>query len=216
MNEVRLAARLFGKRFDTSGRSLTLINNRQTIHDLPLANNSNLRLALKGLAERMNSDEDIMFLFLTSHGSRNRLSTGFWPLQHNDLQAAELRTMLDEAGIGWRVIVVSACYSGSFIDELRSNRTLVITASREDRNSFGCSDDAEMTYFGRALIDKALRSTYSFVNAYEQAAKQISLQEEAEGLTPSEPQISVGAEISSKLTELEDRLERLGDLAARQ
>lgn len=215
MKEVRLANNLFDQRFDTAGRSLALVNNRQTIDSLPLANVSNLRLALNGLAERMDRDEDILFLFLTSHGSKDYLATDFWPLQHNDLSAAELRAMLDEAGVGWRVIVVSACYSGSFIDELRSDRTLIITASREDRNSFGCSNEAEMTYFGRALIDEALRSTRSFISAYALAAKQIASQEEAEGLTPSEPQISIGGKITTKLEELTARLDRLGDVAAR-
>jgi hypothetical protein len=216
MNEVRVASSLFDQHFDTVGRSLALINNRQTIDSLPLANVSNLQLVLNGLAERMDKDEDILFLFLTSHGNKNRLATNFWPLQHNDLEADDLRTVLDEAGIGWRVIVVSACYSGSFIDELRSDRTLVITASREDRNSFGCSDAAEMTYFGRALIDQALRSTRSFETAYDLAAENIASQEKAEGLTPSEPQISVGAEIPAKLAELTDRLEQLGDVAVKR
>ena len=81
-------------------------------------------------------------------------------MQHNDLRAAELRSILDAAGIGWRVIVISACYSGSFVDELRSDRTLVITASRADRNSFGCSNEADMTYFGRALIDERAPSSW--------------------------------------------------------
>ncbi len=216
MKEVKVANNLFDQQFDTEGRSLTLVNNSQTIDYLPLANVSNLQLALNGLAKRMDREEDVLFLFLTSHGSRNILSTRYWPLQHNDLAAADLRTMLDEAGIGWRVIVISACYSGSFVDELRSERTLVITASREDRNSFGCSNEADMTYFGKALIDEALRNTRSFTAAYDLAAERISSREKAEGLTPSEPQISVGTEMPAKLTALTERLERLGDVAAKQ
>lgn len=215
MKEVKVANSLFDQQFDTEGRSLALVNNRQTIDNLPLANVSNLGLVLNGLAERMDRDEDVLFLFLTSHGSRNRLATTFWPLQHNDLGPAELRSMLDEAGIGWRVIVISACYSGSFVDELRSERTLVITASREDRSSFGCSDEADMTYFGRALIDKALRKTRSFTTAYDLATESVAAREKAEGLTPSEPQISVGSEIAVKLAALTDRLELLREVAAR-
>lgn len=209
MKEVKVANSLFDQRFDTEGRSLTLVNNRQTIDDLPLANVSNLGLVLNGLAERMDRDEDVLFLFLTSHGSRNRLATSFWPLQHNDLGPAELRSMLDDAGIGWRVIVISACYSGSFVDELRSERTLVITASREDRSSFGCSDEADMTYFGRALIDEALRKTRSFTTAYDLATESVAARENAEGLTPSEPQIFVGSEIAAKLAALTGRLSTL-------
>jgi hypothetical protein len=214
MKEVKVANSLFDRQFDTEGRSLSLVNNHQTIEDLPLANASNLRLALDGLAERMDRDEDVLFLFLTSHGSKDRLATRFWPLQHNDLAAADLRSILDAAGIGWRVIVISACYSGSFVDELRSDRTLVITASRADRNSFGCSNEADMTYFGRALIDEALRETRSFTTAYDLARERVTMREEAEGKTPSEPQISVGSEIQAKLAELTERLEALSEVAA--
>ena len=214
MKEVATASSLFDQRFDTSGRSLSLVNNRQTIDSLPLANVSNLRLVLNGLAERMNREDDILFLFLTSHGSENTLSTRFWPLRHNDLGAANLRSVLDEAGIGWRVIVISACYSGSFVDELRSERTLVITASRDDRSSFGCSNEADMTFFGRALIDEALRKTRSFTTAYDLAVESVAAREKAEELTPSEPQISLGSEIQAKLAALTRRLELLGEVAA--
>jgi hypothetical protein len=50
-----------------------------------------------------------------------------------------------------KVIVVSACYSGGFIDPLQDDRALVITASRPDRRSFGCADESYFTYFGRAF-----------------------------------------------------------------
>jgi hypothetical protein len=215
MKEVKVANSLFDGQFDTEGRSLALVNNRQTIENLPLANVSNLQLVLNGVAERMDRDEDVLFLFLTSHGSKDRLSTNFWPLRHNSLGAADLRSMLDEAGIGWRVVVISACYSGSFVDELRSDHTLVITASRADRNSFGCSNEADMTYFGRALIDEALRETRSFTAAYDLATERVTKREEAEGKTPSEPQIFVGSRIQAKLTELTERLEALENVAAR-
>lgn len=215
MKEVKTAATLFDQRFDTAGRSLALINNRATIDDVPLANVSNLRLSLNGLAGRMNRDEDILFLFLTSHGSPGQLSTQFWPLQHNTLTPEDLRAALDDAGIRWRVIVVSACYSGSFIEALQTDETLVMTAARKDLTSFGCSNEAEFTYFGRALFNEALRETHSFVDAFGTASAAIAERETAEELTPSEPQIYIGATIRAKLAELEDRLRNAGDVAVR-
>lgn len=214
MKEVAAAQSLFDDRFDTSGRSVALINNRATVDDVPLANGSNLRLALAGLAERMDLDEDVLFLFLTSHGSPKELSASFWPLNHNGLNPQDLRAMLDDAGIRWRVIVVSACYSGSFIEALKSEETLVMTAARKDRTSFGCSDEAEFTYFGRALVDEALRNTRSFVEAFGMASVAIAEREAERELTPSEPQIFIGRHIRARLGELEDRLREPGDVAA--
>ena len=63
-----------------------------------------------------------------------------------------LKSALDKSGIRWRVIVVSACYSGTFINALKDPYTMIITASKADKASFGCTDDADMTYFGRAFF----------------------------------------------------------------
>ena len=40
----------------------------------------------------------------------------------SDLHAANLATMLRESGIRWKVVVLSACHAGSFIDALKKVR----------------------------------------------------------------------------------------------
>jgi hypothetical protein len=204
--EVRSVKALFDDRFDTKDRSVALINNPETVHDLPLANVNNLRTALGGIGERMDRDEDVLFLFLTSHGSPDVLAVNNWPLRPNNLWAGELRAILDGSGIKWRVVVVSACYSGSFVDELEDDHTLVITASRADRNSFGCGDLNDFTYFGEVYFDQQLRTELSFAAAFDNAIETIAAREAAEGFTPSEPQISMGAAIAPRLEALEARL----------
>ena len=64
--------------------------------------------------------------------------------------------MLRESGIRWRVIVVSACYAGSFIEPLRDENTDHPDRGGRDRTSFGCSDDNDLTYFGEAFYRDAL------------------------------------------------------------
>jgi hypothetical protein len=209
MKELQAVGKLFDDRFDTAGRSMLLINNRATVRDTPIANGSNLWYGLSTIGRILDPEEDVLVLFLTSHGSKDLLSVDFWPLQPDDLTASDLREMLDESGIKWRIIVVSACYSGSFIDDLRTDHTLIITASNEDKKSFGCGNEFEFTYFGSAYFDQALRETFSFSDAFEKAARYIEQRESDEGLTPSQPQINVGAAMRPKLDELRDRLERL-------
>lgn len=102
--------------------------------------------------------------------------------------------------------MVSACYSGSFIDELQGDHTLVISAAAHDRTSFGCSNEAAFTYFGGAFFDRALRTETAFIAAFETARELVAARERAEGITPSLPQIAVGAAIRDKLLELESRL----------
>ena len=144
----------------------------------------------------MNRDRDVLFLFLTSHGSRDhRFSLSFWPLGLYDLTPPDLRALLDDAGVQNRVIVISACYSGGFVDALKDPHTLVITAAAADRTSFGCSNEADFTWFGRAYFDEALRKTRSFTDAFALAAPVVAERERHEGYDPSNPQMVEGSEL---------------------
>ena len=77
--------------------------------------------------------------------------------------------MLEESRIRWKVVLVSACYSGGFVEPLKSDSTMVITAARADRTSFGCADENEFTYFGRAFFKEALPASRSFQDAFSKA-----------------------------------------------
>ena len=110
-------------------------------------------------------------------------------LELNDLPASALAEVLKPLQQRHKVVVVSACYAGGFIPPLKDARTLVISAARADRVSFGCSEDADFTYFGRALLSEALNQTDDLQQAFELAKKHIAARELAEGFEPSEPQI---------------------------
>ncbi|MCC6198163.1 MAG: peptidase C13 [Burkholderiales bacterium] len=204
MREVGAVDTLFAERFGTRGRSVRLVNNRATVRELPLATRTSLAWTLERLGGIMHRDEDVLFLFLTSHGTRNHLALEFPPLRLADLSAAELRRMLDESGIRNRVIVVSSCYSGGFIEALRDDYTLVMTASAGDRNSFGCSNEADFTYFGKAYFDEALRGTDSFTEAFDRALPAIAAREKKDDYPPSQPQRYMGREIGVALAALRD------------
>jgi Peptidase C13 family len=162
-----------------------------------LANTPNLTHILRQIGYRMQGDEDVLFLFMTSHGSEDgQFAIELGELGLNNLRPLELRQLLDESSIKWRVIVVSACYSGQFIESLASPTTLVITAAAKDKTSFGCAHENHWTYFGEAYFKDALTKTHSFVAAFEQAKLAIAAREQREGKDASEPQISLGSEIA--------------------
>jgi len=184
-----------------------LTNSLRTVRSLPLANGHNLHALLRHIGGVIDPDEDMVFLFLTSHGAAERLSVEFGPLGLNDLGASALKPMLDESGIKWRIVVVSACYSGGFVDALKTDYSLIISASRKDRASFGCSNDHDMTYFGKAFFSEQLRRSHSYLEAFENAAAAIAAREQQRGLPASEPQIYVGRAMRAKLRELETRID---------
>jgi hypothetical protein len=207
--DMDVARELMDERFDTDGRSIVLINSPYTVLDQPLATVSNLRQTLAEIGSAIDADDDVVMLYLESHGTRDhKLVVDFPPLELDQLTPETLREMLDDAGIKWRIIVVSACYSGGFIDALKDEHTLIITASAADRTSFGCGSGSAATYFGDALFQHALRFEDSFVKAFEQAKKLIAEREAAEQRkeAPSNPQIHVGAAMADKLPKLEAAL----------
>lgn len=215
LKETRYVRTLFDQRFDTTGRSLLLSNHPSTLRDAPIASASNLDYALERLAQIMNPEEDVLFLFLTSHGDRNVLAVDFWPLDLNDLQANHLRDALRRAGIKWKVVVISACHSGSFIDELQDGGSLIMTAARGDRKSFGCSAESDFTYFSKALFADALARGATIRGAFDQARAIVERRERAEKLEPSLPQIHSTPAIETRLAEFEARLRQARTQAGR-
>jgi len=172
----------------------------------PLLNRTNLSEGLAALADKMDPEEDIAVMFLTSHGSPNRISTAFSGLTYNDLTPSETAAALDASGIQNAIIIISACYSGSFIDELKAPTRLILTASAADRNSFGCDDSNQFTDWGAAFIEKALTQTFDFVEAAEMATKTIAAREAELDVTSSLPQVEDGGGLDEVLDTLTTRL----------
>jgi len=199
VREMRFVKRLFDERFGTAGRSIALASSSDALEEFPIASVTNLSRALTRVAEAMN-EEDVLFLYLSAHGDRmHRLSASQPPLELTPLTPTALARMLQDAGIKWRVVLVSACYSGGFIEPLRDDNSVVITAAAPDRTSFGCEAGRDFTYFGQAYFRDALAQTHSFLKAFEAAKAIVGKLEAEERLTPSLPQMWVGRAIGERL-----------------
>lgn len=205
--ETETVRALFDTRFATAGRSLVLINSDDSALSQPIATRTSISRALRAIATRMDPEQDVLFLFMTSHGSEDhQVELSYWPLELSGVTPEWLRTALDESGIRRRVIVLSACYSGGFIPVLQTPDTLVITAADARHTSFGCTDDAELTYFGRAFFDESLRRESSLWGAFDTARKTIREREEEQGYEASNPQWAIGAGMETDLPQLEKGL----------
>jgi hypothetical protein len=201
-NEVLYLDTLMSARFGARGRVVTLVNHAGSLGDAPrpLATLDNLRDALARIGRAMDRDEDLLLLFITTHGTADHeLVLQLYPLIDTMLTPEQLRDALDDAGIRNRVLVVSACYSGGFLPALRGPDALVITAARHDRTSFGCGSESVATYFGRAWVIEGLNRGTSFIAAYDHATRRIAQRERVEDYEPSLPQIAVGESIGKRL-----------------
>ncbi len=217
LRESTLVAQVLAERFDAQRRVLHLVNHATTTDSHPWATPLNLKRAIQALAERMNVDRDVLVVYLTSHGGSDfKLASDHWPLVTEPVTPQLLREALDDAGIVHRVIMVSACYSGGWVQPLASDNTLVMTAADATHTSYGCGKLSELTFFGRALFDEQLRNTHSFEQAFANAVPIIKAREieagKADGF--SNPQISVGAQTASVLRALEKRLDGIQGASA--
>ncbi|RMA60965.1 peptidase C13-like protein [Acidovorax sp. 100] len=208
--ESTMVNTLLQERFDAQGRVLHLLNHAETAETHPWATPENLQRAIAALAARMDREHDVLVIYMTSHGARNHeLAAAHWPLQVPPVTPEMLRAALDESGIRNRVIAVSACFSGGWIEPLATDSTLIMTAADATHTSYGCGRLSELTFFGRAVFHEQLRQTHSFTEAFAKAVPLIQQREVEAGKADgfSNPQIRVGQQIAPVLQALEQRLQ---------
>ena len=157
-----------------------------------------LSAMLETAGKKIESSTGVLFLILTSHGSPDgldvtvgRKSTTLTPLR--------LTGMLNRAGVQYKVVIISACYSGVFIPHLATADTLVITAADANHPSFGCEERAKWTYFGNAFFNVALRRSKTLRDAFTLARSLILKRELRNGFEPSHPQMAGGANVEPLL-----------------
>ena len=200
LREATMAREVFDRHLGTAGHSLLLVNNRGTASRLPPATPRTIVTALAAIGRRMDRRDDVLAVFITTHGSRDhRLLIDRERARRVGLSPRWLRHAIDWTGARWRVVVLSACYSGGFVEALANPQTLVVTAAAADRTSFGCGDRERLTYFGEAYVDGALRQTGSLIDSFPLAVARIAEREGAEGFTPSDPRFVLGSEIEGRL-----------------
>jgi hypothetical protein len=199
-NEAEYVGKLFEERFGAIGHTVLLINNPATLTQYPLASLSNLQTAVDAIAGRMDPENDVLLLFMTSHGSReHELSVALDPIPLDQIAPDDLVDLFADTKIRNKVFVISACFSGGFIDALRAPTTMVITAARTDRASFGCGTKSAITDFGRAFFANGLNDNDSFPAAFAEARKLINEWETKAGEEHSEPQIATAPPIENRL-----------------
>jgi len=145
--------------------------------------------AAAGIAEVAARATRGCLIYFTSHGSPDAMVFG----PERMLGPSSMATLVR----GWcqdrpTVVVVSACFSGIFVDALAAPNRMIMTAARRDRSSFGCGADATYPYFDACVIT-SLPTASDFIALANATRACVKAREEAEGLTPgSEPQVFIG------------------------
>lgn len=192
--EAREAGRVLARRYRAEGRTLVLAGTDGSGPSaLPMGSPQALAAALARVAELMDRREDVLVLYLTSHGAPLGMVYNDADQGYGVIAPAKLWRDLRDLGLERRLLLVSACYSGRFVPMLMADQTAIVTASAADRTSFGCQADNDWTFFGDALVNQALRKPQPLGRAVEEARSLISRWEAKAGLDASDPQVSIGS-----------------------
>ena len=195
--EAREAGKVLQHRFGAQARTIVLAGTTGSAPStLPRGTPNSLGIALARIAELMNEKEDALILYTTSHGAPFGLYYHDADNGYGAVSPTRLSLILAQLGISNRLLILSACYSGIFVRPLQSETSAIVTAASADRTSFGCAAENDWTFFGDALINRALRKPQPLAAAFGEAQGLVSGWERQMRLIPSQPQMSVGSRMA--------------------
>jgi hypothetical protein len=159
----------------------------------PLATDTTIATLVNTAAAQAGPD-DIVFVDISTHGARLALARRIDSSPPTLMSSRELADKLAPLAAHRSIIVISACFSGSLIDDLQAPGRIVVTAARADRTSFGCAAGNRHTFFGEAELDAFGEPDRSLRQVFSVIRDDVAHMEQAKRYRPSEPQVSVGAD----------------------
>ena len=206
--EARAAGDVLQRRFGAQGRTIVLAGTDGSGPSaLPRGTPNSFGVALARISELMNEKEDALILYTTSHGAPFGLYYHDADNGYGAVSPTRLSLILAQLGISNRLLILSACYSGIFVQPLQSETSAIVTAASSDRTSFGCAAENDWTFFGDAMINHALRKPQPLAAAFNEAETLVAGWERSMRFVPSQPQISIGSRMAW-LDALERRMPR--------
>lgn len=138
-------------------------------------------------------------LYFTSHGSPEGIVFG----PDETVSPAIMATLVRQwCGARPTVVIVSACYSGVFVNALAAPNRMILTAASRERTSFGCGAEETYPWFDGCVIETLTDAT-DFLSLAAGARACVARKEAEAGIDrPSEPQLFVGSEMQLRLPTL--------------
>lgn len=201
--EAAEAAKVLSRRYKAVGRTISMAAGSDL---LPQGSPDNLAAALDAISKKMNPAEDVLILFVTTHGSPD----GGLIYQDGETGVGavgpqRLSSLLEQYGFKRQMVILSACFAGIFVPALYGEEHVTVTAASAEKTSFGCVPSNDWTFFGDAFINNAMRKPQPLIKAVDEAMVMIKGWETQYKLDPSQPQIYLGSKADSWLTLLDSR-----------
>jgi hypothetical protein len=161
----------------------------------PLPQHSDPQTISNALWDLSNRTSAGCLIYFTSHGAQGGVLVG-----DVMLTPGSMATMVGNAcGDRPTVVVVSACFSGVFVPALAAPNRLIFTAARPDRTSFGCGQTFKYTFFDECMLQE-FPASHDFPGLAALVTACVAAREKKEKMSPpSEPQLSIGANVAAAL-----------------
>ena len=196
--DIRIVDRILGHHYGAAYRSVLLSNREQIdeIRDLPLATPRNIDLVLQRLRAARRPDDRFILLF-TSHGAKGVLA-------EQSSESRNLDGVVDSAMLGRWVkalapnrtwVMISACYSGSLLDQVMGSEVVAMTAADAEHASLGCGTLNRTTFFVGALA-RSLDFDRSFAEVWSETERRLGAWEKKLGYEGAHPQLRFGEGLS--------------------
>ncbi len=105
-------------------------------------NTNNVKTAFENLAKKSTTNDDI-FIYFVSHGGPDEIA--LYGYQY--LYAQQLSAYLDKLKAKSITVFLSACHSGSFIDDIKGSNRTIITSTSKDESGFIFSNKCDIGTF---------------------------------------------------------------------
>ncbi|HXE50658.1 MAG TPA: C13 family peptidase [Ramlibacter sp.] len=162
----------------------------------PFATRENVETVLKEVGALARPQDKVVLLF-ASHGRPDALAVNAGNTDLGVITSRDLGQWMAALRGKPTLVVISACYSGSFIGPLRDPSRIIFTASARDRTSFGCEFHSDHTYFVQELLGQESIPGRSLAELMDRAREGVAKRESALKLSPSLPQSDIGATVDA-------------------
>jgi len=158
----------------------------------PVATQQNLSEVFSRVGAWSDKYPITVVVLISSHGNVDQLAIEIAGQTYPPIRSGTLNAWLRRINPATpTVVLLSACYSGSFVPALADGYRVLLTASAADRSSFGCSPKSTNTWFIESLLEQGLKPELSWSESFMRTTRQVAAREQALKLVPSQPQASI-------------------------
>ena len=156
---------------------------------------SNAQIISNALWDLSNRTSGGCLIYFTSHGSPDGVVVGDDILPPRDMARIVNNACSDRPVVA----VISSCFSGVFVPALKGPSRVVLTAARPDRTSFGCGQSDHYTFFDQCFL-QTIGESHGFPELGDDVQTCVAVREVEDNVAPpSQPQLSIGANVATNL-----------------